>query len=180
MDCRASWPESPRHPLESNSFPGRPASVDISHGFGITPTRGRSSRSASQHTPIAFRARRSARARTPTARAVPQPVVTRRPPSQHQLRRGFEIAGRGQQHVRLVFTRLDSNVALQRQLIAEVAEQGGIRHADAHRTRPTCRARSSSAAWASLASSSRSGQATSDASSRPRRAPSGYRLIGTE
>lgn len=59
-------------------------------------------------------------------------------------------------------------------------EQGGIRHADAHRPRPTCRARSSSAASVWRASSSRAGQATSDASSRPRRAPSSYRMIGTE
>jgi hypothetical protein len=39
----------------------------------------------------------------------------------------------------------------------------------------TCRAKSSSVAWASLASSSQSGQATSDASYRPRRAPSRLR-----
>jgi hypothetical protein len=38
--------------------------------------------------------------------------------------------------------------------------------------RPTCRARSSSAVSPSLVPSSRSGRATSDASSRPRRAPS--------
>jgi hypothetical protein len=43
--------------------------------------------------------------------------------------------------------------------------------ADTRRTRPTCRVRSSLAAWAWLAPSSRCGRATSDASSRPRRAP---------
>jgi hypothetical protein len=38
----------------------------------------------------------------------------------------------------------------------------------------TCRAKSSSVAWASLTPSSRSGQATSDASYRPRRTPSRF------
>ncbi len=50
-------------------------------------------------------------------------------------------------------------------------------HADMHRDRSTGRVRSSLAAWAWLAPFSRSGQATSDASSRPRPAPSADRLI---
>jgi len=45
-------------------------------------------------------------------------------------------------------------------------------HADTHRTRPTCRAKSFSAVSPSLLPSCRSGRGTSDASSRPRRAPS--------
>ena len=51
-------------------------------------------------------------------------------------------------------------------------------HADTQRTRPTCRAKSFLAVSPWLMPSSRSGRTTSDASSRPRRAPSVCRVPG--